>query len=141
MCNFPLIKIKKERMIEVEYLTETVNKGDIFFVNLGTERNGHVQNGGGTGKRPCIIVANSKACQVSPTLIVVPITSSPIKIAKELPTHMKLGSLLEVPSIATFEQILTVNRYQLKDKIATLTPDMMITAHQKLQISLGMTVN
>lgn len=125
----------------MNYSNTTIKKGDIFYVDLGTERNGHVQNGGDTGERPCIIIANSKACQVSPVLIVVPITSSPKKLRKELPTHMKLGSLLDEPSVATFEQILTVNRYQLKNKIARLTTDMMTTAHKKLQISLGMTVD
>ena len=38
-------------------MTETtyIRKGDIFYVELGTERNGSVQNGGATGVRPCVI--------------------------------------------------------------------------------------
>ena len=38
-------------MTEKEY----IRKGDIFYVELGTERNGHIQNGGSSGTRPCIV--------------------------------------------------------------------------------------
>ena len=71
-------------------------------------------------------MTNQTACKVSPVLIVVPITSSSDKLAKELPTHMKLETLLEKPSIATFEQILTVNRYQLENKVARLPKDVLL---------------
>ena len=124
----------------MNYSNTTIKKGDIFYVYLGTERNGHIQNGGDTGYRPCIVIANQTACNVSPVLLVVPITSSNIKKKKKLPTHMELGALLKKPSVATFEQILTVNRYQLESKITSLSEEMLITAHQKLQVALGMTV-
>jgi len=56
-------------------MTETtyIRKGDIFYVELGTERNGSVQNGGATGVRPCVVMANKVACEVSPVLLVVPL--------------------------------------------------------------------
>ena len=75
--------------------TTYVRKASIFYVDLGSERNGHVQNGGSTGFRPCIVVSNRIACKVSPVLLVVPITSSANKTAKNMPTHMELGSILE----------------------------------------------
>lgn len=124
-------------MVNLKYSNNLVRKGDIFYVELGTEINGHVQNGGENGFRPCIIMANQTACKVSPVLLVVPITSSCKKLAKELPTHMNLGTLLEEPSVATFEQILTVNRYQLESKITRLPRKMMEIAYEKLKISLG----
>jgi len=115
-----------------------IRKYDIFYVYLGSERNGSVQNGGSTGIRPCIVINNKVACAVSPVLLVVPITSSNGKHAKELPTHLDLGDTLKKHSVAMFEQILTVNRYQLKSKIANLSENLIKAADEKLKISLGL---
>lgn len=115
-----------------------IRKYDIFYVYLGSERNGSVQNGGSTGIRPCIVINNKVACAVSPVLLVVPITSSDVKHAKELPTHLDLGDTLKKHSVAMFEQILTVNRYQLRSKIANLSEDLIEAADEKLKISLGL---
>jgi len=115
-----------------------IRKYDIFYVDLGTERNGHVQNGGLTGFRPCIIINNRIACNVSPVLLVVPISSSNAKHIKDLPTHLDLGNTLKKHSVAMFEQILTVNRYQLKSKIANLSDKLIEDAEEKLKISLGL---
>jgi len=121
-------------------MTETtyIRKGDIFYVELGTERNGSVQNGGATGFRPCVIMANKVACEVSPVLLVVPITSSYGKHRKGMPTHLELGNTLPKKSVALFEQVLTVNRYQLRDKIANLSEDLLEEANKKIMISFGL---
>lgn len=123
-------------------MTETTNnyirKGDIFYVALGTEQNGHIQNGGTTGCRPCIIMANTIACKVSPVLLVVPITSSYCKRKKSMPTHLELGNTLPKKSVALFEQVLTVNRYQLREKITNLSEDMLEKANEKIMISFGL---
>ena len=122
-------------------MTETKNyirKGDIYFVELGKERNGSVQNGGATGVRPCVVMANKVACNVSPVLLVVPITSSLGKHRKSMPTHLELGNTLPKKSVALFEQVLTVNRYQLRDKIAKLSDDLLEEANKKIMISFGL---
>ena len=118
--------------------TTYIRKGSIFYVELGSERNGHVQNGGSTGFRPCIIVSNRVACKVSPVLLVVPITSSSNKAAKNMPTHMELKGVLEKDSVALFEQVLTVNRYQLHNKITNLPEKLMVQADEKLKIAFGL---
>lgn len=118
--------------------TTYIRKGSIFYVELGSERNGHVQNGGSTGFRPCIIVSNRVACKVSPVLLVVPITSSTNKTAKNMPTHMDLKGVLEKDSVALFEQVLTVNRYQLHNKITNLPEKLMVQADEKLKIAFGL---
>lgn len=115
-----------------------IRKYDIFYVYLGSESNGNVQNGGSTGIRPCIVINNKVACAVSPVLLVVPITSSDVKHVKELPTHLDLRDTLKKHSVAMFEQILTVNRYQLRSKIANLSEDLIEAADEKLKISLGL---
>ena len=94
---------------------KTVNRGSIVMVELNGE--GHIQR----GVRPAIIISNSKACEVSPTLIVVPLTS---RTKKPLPTHVKLepNSTNGLNCISTFlgEQVVTINRTAIKKVIGIL---------------------
>lgn len=112
-----------------------IRKGDIYYVELEKERHGHIQS----GTRPCIIVNNQVACIYSPVLLVVPITSSNLKQGKNMPTHLIIEDLLPKRSVATFEQVLTVNRFQLKDKIGNLPDDLMEAANEKIKIAFGLT--
>ena len=121
-------------MTENQYIT----KGSIYFVNLGCERNGSVQNGGKTGFRPCIVMHNKIACVFSPVLLVVPITSSYGRIKAKMPTHLVIEEGLSKKSVAMFEQVLTVNRSQLSDKICTLSDDLLEQANEKLKIAFGL---
>ena len=121
-------------MTENQYIT----KGSIYFVNLGCERNGSVQNGGKTGFRPCIVMNNKIACVFSPVLLVVPITSSYDRIKAKMPTHLVIEEGLSRKSVAMFEQVLTVNRSQLADKICTLSDDLLEQANEKLKIAFGL---
>jgi len=128
----------KGMMIVMTETTSYIKKGNIFYVELGTERNGSIQNGGATGVRPCIVMSNKIACDVSPVLLVVPITSSYGKHRKSMPTHLELGNILPKKSVALFEQVLTVNRYQLRDKISNLSEDLLEEANKKIMISFGL---
>ena len=121
-------------MTENQYIT----KGSIYFVNLGCERNGSVQNGGKNGFRPCIVMNNKIACVFSPVLLVVPITSSYGRIKAKMPTHLVIDEGLSKKSVAMFEQVLTVNRSQLLDKICTLSDDLLEQANEKLKIAFGL---
>ena len=117
-----------------------IEKGSIYYVFLGTtnDKNDPVQNGGATGVRPCIVMSYKVACEVSPVLLVVPITSSFGKHRKGMPTHLELGNTLPKKSVALFEQVLTVNRYQLRDKVAKLSDDLLEEANKKIMISFGL---
>lgn len=115
-----------------------IRKGDIYYVFLGKEQNGHIQSGGKTGFRPCIIVNNKIACAYSPVLLVVPITTSVARKHSKMPTHLFLEDPLPRKSVATFEQILTVNRGQLGHKIGTLSEEFMQKANEKLKIAFGL---
>ncbi len=116
-----------------------IEKGSIYYVSLGNTRdkNDHVQN----GCRPCVVMSNKIACEVSPVLLVVPITSSFRKHRKGIPTHLELGNILPRKSVALFEQVLTVNRYQFRDKIANLSEDLLEEANKKIMISFGLIPN
>lgn len=89
-----------------------IKRGDIFWAELD-KRSGSIQS----GTRPVIVFQNEVGNKFSPTVIVVPLTSKQSK--KKLPTHVTIPKKCGVPcdSIALTEQITTINKSQLGDKI------------------------
>ncbi|KJR98364.1 MAG: PemK family transcriptional regulator [Peptococcaceae bacterium BRH_c4a] len=111
-----------------------IRRGDVFFAELspvvGSEQ-------GGT--RPVLILQNDIGNQYSPTTIVAAITS---QIAKaKLPTHVEMlvgDGGLERDSVILLEQIRTIDKSRLMEKVATLSEDMMKKVNQAAEISLGL---
>ena len=67
-----------------------------------------------------------------------PITSSRKK--KSIPTHLELKAEecnLKTDSTVLFEQIITIQKSQLREKISSLSDDIMQEVNDKLMISLG----
>lgn len=93
-----------------------IQRGAVIMVELNGE--GHIQR----GIRPAVVVSNNKACEVSPVLTVVPLTS---KTKRPLPTHVELYPSVEsgISMTSTFlaEQMTTVNRTSIKRVMGVLT--------------------
>lgn len=111
-----------------------IRRGDIFFADLspvvGSEQ-------GGT--RPVLVLQNDIGNQYSPTTIVAAITSQ-ISKAK-LPTHVEVtakGSGLEKDSVILLEQIRTIDKSRLKEKVTSLNEEIMNKVGQAVEISLGL---
>lgn len=110
-----------------------VRRGDIFYADLnpvvGSEQ-------GGT--RPVLVVQNDVGNKYSPTVIIAAITSQ-IEKAK-LPTHIELTHEdygLEKDSVVLLEQLRTIDKKRLKEKIAFLDQEVMSKVDEALKISLG----
>ncbi|HHP50953.1 MAG TPA: type II toxin-antitoxin system PemK/MazF family toxin [Moorella mulderi] len=111
-----------------------VRRGDIFYTQLnpvvGSEQG---------GIRPVLIVQNDIGNQYSPTTIVAAITSQ-INKAK-LPTHVEISAAktgLEKDSVILLEQIRTIDKSRLKQKIAVLDEETMAKVNRAIEISLGL---
>lgn len=111
-----------------------VRRGDIFYAQLnpvvGSEQG---------GIRPVLIVQNDIGNQYSPTTIVAAITSQ-INKAK-LPTHVEISAAktgLEKDSVILLEQIRTIDKSRLKQKIAVLDEETMAKVNRAIEISLGL---
>lgn len=109
-------------------------RGDIFYADLnpviGSEQ-------GGT--RPVLILQNDIGNRFSPTTVVAAITSR-INKAK-LPTHVELPtsrSELPVDSVVLLEQVRTIDRSRLIEKVYHLDPATMGRVDRALEISLGL---
>jgi len=111
-----------------------VKRGDIFYADLspviGSEQGGF---------RPVLVVQNDIGNRYSPTVIIAAITS---KISKaKLPTHIELEAKntgLDKDSVILLEQIRTVDKKRLKDKITHLDEETMKRVNHGLNISLGL---
>ena len=110
-----------------------VNRGDIFFADLspvvGSEQG---------GVRPVLVVQNNVGNKYSPTVIVSAITSQLTKA--KLPTHIELNKekfSLPKDSVVLLEQIRTIDKRRLKEKISCLDRQTMQMVDVAISISLG----
>ena len=110
-----------------------VKRGEIYYADLnpvvGSEQG---------GMRPVLVIQNDKGNMHSPTVIVAAITSKSSK--KPLPTHIELPARclgLEKTSIILTEQIRTIDKKRLREKIGFLDEENMKLVDEALQISFG----
>lgn len=111
-----------------------IKRGDIYYADLspvvGSEQG---------GVRPVLIVQNDVGNKYSPTVIAAAITSQ--KDKTELPTHIKVtaqGSGLQRDSIILLEQVRTIDKRRLKERMGTLDIGSMNRVDQALSVSFGL---
>ena len=112
---------------------QNVKRGEIYMADLspvvGSEQG---------GVRPVLIIQNNVGNRYSPTVIVSAITS---KLGKaKLPTHIDLPSEkyhLPKDSVALLEQIRTLDKRRLKEKITCLEESKLKEINRAILISLG----
>lgn len=111
-----------------------VKRGDVFFADLspvvGSEQ-------GGT--RPVLIIQNDIGNRFSPTVIIAAITAQ-IQKAK-LPTHVEINAKkygFERDSVILLEQLRTIDKSRLTDRITQLDDELMEKVDMALGISLGL---
>ena len=111
-----------------------VKRGDIFYADLspvvGSEQG---------GIRPVLIVQNDMGNRYSPTVICAAITSQ-INKAK-LPTHIEIDSecsTLVKDSVVLLEQVRTIDKKRLREKICRLDERLMKRVNKALLISMGL---
>ena len=111
-----------------------VHRGDIYYADLspvvGSEQG---------GVRPVLIIQNDVGNRFSPTVIAAAITSQRDKAS--LPTHIEVdaqGSGLIKASVVLLEQVRTLDKHRLREKMGKLDPDSMSRVNQALSISFGL---
>ncbi len=111
-----------------------VQRGDIYLAELG-EGVGSEQK----GERPVLIVQNNLGNIFSPTVTVLPITTKVHK-SEGMPTHVIIDDVNILPekSAIMAEQITTIDKSKLKEKIGSLDKRFMNkVVNPKLLIQLG----
>ncbi len=111
-----------------------VKRGDIYYADLspvvGSEQG---------GVRPVLIVQNDIGNKYSPTVIAAAITSQ-INKAK-MPTHIEISAEeygLNKDSVILLEQVRTIDKRRLREKIGHLDEMLMSRVNNALAISFGL---
>ena len=109
-----------------------MKRGDIYYADLrpviGSEQG---------GIRPVLIVQNDVGNRHSPTIICAAITSKLNKA--KLPTHIELSAGrydMVKDSVILLEQLRTIDKKRLKDKVCHLDDDIMKEVNRGLMVSL-----
>ena len=109
-----------------------MRRGDIYYADLspviGSEQG---------GIRPVLIVQNDVGNKHSPTIICAAITSRMNKA--KLPTHIELSTEkydMDKDSVVLLEQLRTIDKKRLKDKVCHLDAQIMQKVNRALMISL-----
>lgn len=110
-----------------------IRRGELYYADLspvvGSEQG---------GVRPILIVQNDTGNKYSPTVIAAAITSKLNKA--KLPTHIEISANefgLEKNSVILLEQIRTLDKRRLSERIGELSPSAMQKVNVALLISLG----
>jgi mRNA interferase MazF len=111
-----------------------IQRGEIYFAELNP-----VQGSEQGGTRPVLIIQNDIGNTYSPTTIVLAITSQLNKA--RLPTHVEVGaqeSGLARDSVILAEQMRTIDKSRLKQKVAALPPTTMQRIESAMAVSIGL---
>ncbi len=110
-----------------------IRRGELYYADLspviGSEQG---------GVRPVLVVQNDVGNKYSPTIIAAAITSKMTKA--KLPTHIELDAEnfgLQRDSVVLLEQIRTLDKRRLKERIGQLSSSTMDRVNEALLISLG----
>ena len=110
-----------------------INRGDLFSACLdpvvGSEQ-GVI--------RPVLVIQNDVGNRYSPTVIVLAVTGQLSKA--RLPTHVPIaceGTGLVKDSVVLAEQIRTLDKRRLRERIGALKPEAMARVSEALKVSLG----
>ncbi len=111
-----------------------IRRGDIYYADLspvvGSEQG---------GVRPVLIVQNNVGNRFSPTVIAAAITSQQSKA--KLPTHIPImadSSGLSKDSVVLLEQVRTIDKKRLREKMGTVDETSMNQIDNAISISLGL---
>ena len=109
-----------------------IRRGDIYYADLrpvvGSEQG---------GIRPVLIIQNDIGNKHSPTVICAAITSKMNKA--KLPTHIEIDAVkygIEKDSVILLEQLRTIDKRRLKDKVCHLDNQILLKIDKALEISL-----
>ncbi len=132
-----IIRDGKNSIIKTSTESESimiVKRGDIFYADLspvvGSEQG---------GIRPVLIIQNDVGNRYSPTVIAAAITSQ--KDKADLPTHIRVradGCGLAKDSIILLEQVRTLDKRRLKEKMGMLEPGAMGQVDHAISVSFGL---
>ena len=124
----------KQEPLNNKEVLDLVSRGEIYFAELNP-----VQGSEQGGVRPVLIIQNDVGNTYSPTTIILAITSQINKA--RLPTHVEVSakeSGLRRDSVILAEQMRTIDKSRLRQKVAELKPPTMSRIENAVAVSIGL---
>lgn len=126
-----ILKVQEQEPLYWSVKFVNIRRGDIFYADLrpvvGSEQG---------GIRPVLIIQNDIGNRHSPTVICAAITS---KMKAKLPTHVEIEAgryAIVKDSVILLEQLRTIDKRRLKDRVCHLDDNALKQVDKALQISL-----
>ena len=114
-----------------------IRRGEVYYADLnpvvGSEQG---------GIRPVVVLQNDVGNKYSPTVIAAAITSQRDKT--KLPTHTSVNADncgLAKDSIVLLEQVRTIDKKRLKEKMGALDGNAMLKVDKALSVSFGLDID
>jgi mRNA interferase MazF len=103
-----------------------VKRGEIWWVDFPPP----------TGRRPAVLVSRNQAYRVRSAVTVVPLT----RTVRNIPSEVALGPADGIPktSVANADNIATVPKNDLKEYLATLSPEKLAGLEKAIRFSLDL---
>ena len=127
-------QVRDQPILQKGSMRMNIKRGEIYYADLspvvGSEQG---------GVRPVLIVQNNTGNRHSPTVIAAAITSQ--KDKSKLPTHISLDAErygLAKDSIVLLEQVRTLDKKRLKERMGELDNDAMHRVDGALSVSFGL---
>ena len=106
-----------------------MNRGDVYWVDFDPARGGEIRK-----QRPAIIVSNDAAVRIQNRVQVVPLTTNVTRVNG----WEALVQVNGVPHKALADQLRTVAKEQLSNRVGTLAPAEMLAVERAIRVQLGL---
>lgn len=115
-------------------MDKTYLRGEIYYADLG-----HGVGSEQEGRRPVVILQNDVGNRYSPTVIVAAVTTKNVR-KRKLPVHAYIGTKegMREPSVVLLEQLRTIDKTRLEERIGKLLPKQMKALNNALAVSVGL---
>ena len=115
-------------------MTAALSRGDVVLVRLDPAEGSEIRK-----TRPVVVVSNHVACRLDAVIQIVPVTSLPDRALRPYESRIEPApSRLDRPSRAVANQLRTVARHRVIDRIGHLEPGELDALDRAILIQLGL---
>lgn len=117
----------------METKSRKLRQGDIYYADLPVKEEGSVQ----AGRRPVLIILCNRLAFTSPNVVVAIVTSKLKRIDDEAHVVLPMMKGLPKQSMVEIEQVMTLQKYKLRDYCCTLDEETMLKVYRAIRKTFG----
>ncbi len=114
-------------------IKKSVEKGDIWLVNLNPSRKGEL----GKNNRPCLVIQATEANKILPTVVIVPLSSKRQRFELEIKIIPNKSNNLIKESYVVWWHVYTVDKLNLIQKVGVINEEVLLEISENIIDTLG----